>query len=321
MDICYGGIEAGGTKFVCAVGSGPDDLARVSRFPTTTPSETLGRAIAFFREAVKERPIAAIGIGSFGPVDPNPGSPTFGYITSTPKQGWGHTDFARTVSRALGVPVGFDTDVNAAALAEYRWGAAQNLDSLIYMTIGTGIGGGGLVNGQPLHGLIHPEMGHIRPPHDLQRDPFPGVCPYHGDCLEGLASGPAMEKRWGQAAETLLSDHPAWALEAHYLALALATYVCTLSPRRFVLGGGVMEQPVLLPLIRREVQQLLNGYVQAGEILDRIDEFIVGPGLGKRSGVLGAIALAERAAAVGYAEGVPLGKTTRLKKRKPGQPG
>jgi len=285
----YGGIEAGGTKFVCAVGTAPDDV-RETRFPTTTPDESINRAIAFFREQPR---ITAIGIASFGPIDLHPDSPTFGYITTTPKPGWANTDLAGAIKRALGVSIGFDTDVNVAALGEQRWGAAQGLDTFIYLTIGTGIGGGGLSSGKLLHGLIHPEMGHIRLPHDLARDPFPGACPYHGDCLEGLASGPALEKRWGARAETLPPDHPAWKLEARYLALALVNFICTLSPQRIILGGGVMEQAQLFPLIRREVQQLLNGYVQSPMIIENIDAYIVPPGLGKRAGVLGAIALAE----------------------------
>ena len=187
-----GGIEAGGTKFVCAVGTGPGDLRAVERFPTTTPEETLGRAIAYFRD----RPVAAVGVGSFGPVDVDPDSPTWGHVTSTPKPGWQGADVAGGVARALGVPVGFDTDVNAAALAEHRWGAAQGLDTFVYLTVGTGIGGGGLIAGRRLHGLTHPEMGHIRVPR-VPGDDFAGVCPYHGDCWEGLASGPAIEARWG----------------------------------------------------------------------------------------------------------------------------
>ncbi len=288
----YGGIEAGGTKFICAIGTGPDDLRQV-QFPTTTPAGTIDRAIAFFHE--QYTPLAAIGIASFGPIDLNPNSPKYGFITTTPKPGWTNTDLAGAVRRALNVPVGFDTDVNGAALGEYRWGAAQGLDTFIYLTIGTGIGGGGLASGRLLRGLIHPEMGHIRIPHDFARDPFPGACPYHGDCLEGLASGPALEKRWGQRAEALPADHPAWELEAHYLALALVNYICTLSPQRIIIGGGVMEQAQLFPIIRNQVQQLLNGYVQSPEIQERIDEYIVPPGLGECAGVLGAIALAERA--------------------------
>ncbi len=291
-----GGIEAGGTKFVCAMGTGPDDLRAETRFPTTTPAETIARAIAFFQEHHAQTPLAAIGIASFGPLDPDPASPTFGHITSTPKPGWANTDFVGPIRRALGVPVGFDTDVNVAALGEHRWGAAQGLDTFIYLTIGTGIGGGGLVNGQLMHGLLHPEMGHIRVPHDQEADPYPGCCPYHGDCLEGLAAGPALEGRWRQPPETLPVEHPAWPLEAHYLALALANFICTLSPQRIILGGGVMEQRHLFPLIRREVQELLNGYIQAQEILERVEEYIVPPALGRRAGVLGAIALAQQVA-------------------------
>ena len=291
----WGGIEAGGTKFVCAVGTGPHDLRAEVRFPTTTPTETLGRAIRFFQQHQKEESLAAVGIASFGPLDPHPDSPTFGYITTTPKPGWAHTDVAGTIRRALSVPVGFDTDVNGAALGEYRWGAAQGLDTFIYLTIGTGIGGGGMVNGKLLHGLIHPEMGHIRIPHDRNLDPYAGCCPYHGDCLEGLAAGPALEERWGQRAETLPADHPAWQLEAEYLALGLMNFICTLSPQRIIMGGGVMQQPHLLPLVRRRVQELLNGYLQVPMILERIDDYIVPPELGNRAGVLGAIALGQQA--------------------------
>ena len=291
----YGGIEAGGTKFVCAVGSGPEDLRGETRFPTTTPEETLNQAIAFFRQqqATLDEPLTAIGVAAFGPLDPDPDSPTFGFITPTPKPGWANTDFAGVIRRALRLPVGFDTDVNGAALAEQRWGAAQGLDTFVYLTIGTGIGGGGMAAGRLLHGLLHPEMGHLRVPHDRQADPFPGSCPFHGDCLEGLASGPALEQRWGRQAETLPPDHPAWALEARYLALGLVNIILTLAPQRIILGGGVMQQPLLFPLVRREVQKLLNGYIHAPEILERIDNYIVPPALGNRAGVLGAIALAQ----------------------------
>ncbi len=290
MSPLYGGIEAGGTKFVCAVGTGPDDVRADVQFPTTTPQETIGRAIDFL--APFQARLSAIGIASFGPVDLNPASPTYGHITSTPKPGWANTDLAGAVGRALDLPVGFDTDVNGAALGEHRWGAAQGLDTFLYLTIGTGIGGGGMVGGKLMHGLVHPEMGHIRLPHDREADPFEGVCPYHGDCLEGLATGPALEARWGQRGETLPADHPAWPLEAHYLALGLVNLICTLSPQRIILGGGVMVERHLFPLIRAEVQELLNGYVQAPEILDDIDHYIVPPVLADRAGVLGAIALA-----------------------------
>jgi fructokinase len=291
----WGGIEAGGTKFVCAVGTGPEDLRAEVSFSTTMPPETIGRAIQFFQQQRKEGPLAAIGIASFGPVDPDPDSPTFGYITTTPKPGWAHTDVAGTIRRALGIPVGFDTDVNAAALGEHRWGAAQGLDTFIYLTVGTGIGGGGMVNGKLIHGLIHPEMGHIRIPHNRDRDPYAGLCPYHGDCLEGLATGPALEHRWGQPGETLPADHPAWQLEAEYLALGLMNYICILSPQRIIMGGGVMQQPHLLPLVRHRVRELLNGYLQSPMILEHLDEYVVLPGLGIRAGVLGAIALGQQA--------------------------
>ncbi|MFN8458991.1 MAG: ROK family protein [Anaerolineae bacterium] len=289
----YGGIEAGGTKFVCAVGTGPDDLRAEVRFPTTTPQETIGQAIAFFKEQTQTEVLAAIGIASFGPVDPNPTSPTFGYITTTPKPHWAKADLAGTIGRALNVPVGFDTDVNGAALGEHRWGAAQGLDTFIYLTIGTGLGGGGLVGGRLMHGLIHPEMGHIRLPRHPD-DPYPGACPFHGDCLEGMAAGPALQGRWGQRAEMLPPDHPAWEIEAHYLAYGLVNFICTLSPQRIILGGGVMDQVHLFPLVRRKTVELLNGYVQSPAILERIDQYIVPPGLGNKAGVLGAIALAEQ---------------------------
>ena len=286
----YGGVEAGGTKFVCAVGSGPHDLGATTQFPTTTPDETIGRAVDFFRSQQVE--LAAIGIAAFGPVDLNAASPTYGYVTTTPKAGWAQTDLAGGIGRSLGVPVGFDTDVNGAALGEHRWGAAQGLDTFLYLTIGTGIGGGGMLGGKLMHGMIHPEMGHMRLSHDLETDPFSGICPYHGDCLEGLACGPAIKARWGMPAETLSADHPAWPLQARYVALALANLVCILSPQRIIVGGGVMNVPQLFPMVRREVLRLLNGYVQAPEVLEQMDQYIVPPGLDSRAGVLGAIALA-----------------------------
>ena len=293
MTVLYGGIEAGGTKFVCAVGTGPDDIRAEVRFPTTLPDETLDRAISFFQEQAQAAPLAAIGVASFGPVDLHPQSSTFGYVTGTVKPGWSYTDVVGYLERALNRPVGFDTDANGAALAEHTWGAAQGLDTFLYLTVGTGIGGGGIVGGNLIHGLIHPEMGHIRVPHDLQADPYSGNCLFHGDCLEGLATGPALEARWGQRGETLPPDHPAWSLEAHYLALGLSSFICTLSPQRIIMGGGVMQQKHLLPLIREEVQQILRGYIQSPSILEEIDSYILPPGLGNRAGVLGAIALAQ----------------------------
>lgn len=293
----YGGIEAGGTKFVCAVGTGPDDVREEVRFPTTSPEDCIRQSIDFFRAMQQaHEPLSGVGIASFGPVDPNPSSPTFGFVTTTPKPGWAHTDLAGPLGRALDVPIGFDTDVNGAALGEFRWGAAQGLDTFVYITVGTGIGGGAMVNGRLLHGLMHPEMGHVLPPHDRNEDPFEGACPYHGDCLEGLASGPAIERRWSAKAATLAPDHPAWDLEAKYIAHGIVPQIYILSPQRIILGGGVMDQAHLFPKIRDYVRRILNGYIQAKAILEDIDNYIVPPGLGNRAGVLGAIALAQLAA-------------------------
>jgi fructokinase len=288
----YGGIEAGGTKWVCAIGRGPADLHDTVTFPTTTPQETIARAAAFF---MGNATIAAVGVGSFGPIDVRRSSPTWGRITTTPKAGWAGTDVVAALRLALDVPVAFDTDVNAAALGERRWGAAVGLETFCYITVGTGIGGGGMANGRLMHGLLHPEFGHMRVPHDRQRDPFEGVCPYHGDCFEGLASGEAIRQRWGAPGETLTDDAAVWELEAEYVALGLVNVICTLSPQRIILGGGVTQQPALLPLVRRKVQRLLAGYIDAPELGDGIDQFFVAPVLGDRAGVLGAIELARRA--------------------------
>jgi len=292
----YGGIEAGGTKIVCAVGTGPDDIHAEERFATSAPEETIPRAIRFFQEHAGDGELEAVGIAAFGPVDPDPTSPTWGYVTTTPKPGWAHTDFAGRIKRALGVPVGFDTDVNVAALGEHRWGAARGLHTFIYLTVGTGIGGGGMIEGRLLHGMMHPEMGHIRIPHDREQDPYEGQCIYHGDCLEGLACGPAIEERWGRRGELLPPEHPAWELEARYLALGVVNYTLTLAPQRVIMGGGIMNQKHLFPMIRANVRSLLNGYLQVPEVTRDLERFVVPPELGARAGVLGAIALAERAA-------------------------
>lgn len=299
MTTLIGAVEAGGTKMVCGVGTGPDDLRDEVRFPTTSPQDCLPRVIDYFRtwQADHDEQIAAIGYGTFGPCDPNPASPHYGWVTKTPKPGWTDTDVVGPLRAALGVPVGFDTDVNGAALGEHLWGAAQDVDTFVYLTIGTGIGGGIVVGGRILHGLIHPEVGHVAMPRDAEHDRFPGRCPFHRDCLEGLAAGPAIGERWQTPAAELGPDHPAWDLEAHYLAVACANLICTLSPQRIILGGGVMEQLHLFPRIRIRTVELLNGYVQAPEILERIDEFIVPPGLGNRAGVSGCIALGQQALA------------------------
>jgi fructokinase len=293
----YGCIEAGGTKFVVGCGSGPDDL-EVATFPTGDPIATTTTVINWLRERAGGGRLRSVGIASFGPVDLDPQSPRHGYITATPKLDWRNFDLKGTVERALEVPAGFDTDVNAAALGEARWGAAQGLTDFVYLTIGTGIGGGAMVNGKLLHGLMHPEMGHMRVPHDLAADPFPGCCPYHGDCWEGLASGTAMAMRWNASGQQLPPGHPAWALEARYLALGLTTLVCTLSPRRIIMGGGVMQQAALFPLVRADLLHLLHGYIQVDALLQQIDHYVVPPRLGNRAGVLGALALAEAAAPV-----------------------
>ena len=308
----FGGIEAGGTKFICMVGSGPNDIRAQARIPTTRPAETIGRVTDFFKQQAQALTLSAVGVASFGPVNLDSTSPTFGYITTTPKPGWANTDLVGRLKAELNLPVIFDTDVNAAAFGEYRWGAAQSLDPMIYLTIGTGIGGGVICNGKPLHGLVHPEMGHMLIPHDLALDPFPGVCPFHGDCFEGLASGPAMAKRWGQPAETLPDDHPAWNIEAHHIALALVNLILNYSPRRIVVGGGVMQREALFPLVRRKVQQFLNGYVHSPQILESIDQYIVPPALGNQSGVLGAIALARDSIEKSFGEDGSWAKTAEL---------
>ncbi|HEY8724433.1 MAG TPA: ROK family protein [Gaiellaceae bacterium] len=283
----YGGVEAGGTKWVCAIGSGPDDLHALETFPTTTPPETLARAADFFTQ---NGGVSAVGFGSFGPIDLRNGR-----ITTTPKRGWADTDVVSVLRGALGVPVAFDTDVNAAALGEGRWGAAVGLDTFCYFTVGTGIGGGVIAGGRLVHGLIHPEVGHMLIPHDRTRDPFDGSCPFHGDCFEGLAAGSAIERRWGKPGEELGDRPEVWELEAEYLALGVANVICVVSPQRMILGGGVMKQPALLPLIRRRTRELLAGYISVPELSEGIDEYIVGPALGDRAGVLGAIELARLA--------------------------
>jgi fructokinase len=290
----YGAIEAGGTKFVCAVGSGPDDLRAQIRVPTTSPRETLEQCLTFFRSQPK---LEALGVGCFGPLELRRGERYYGHVTATPKPGWSHADIVGPLARGLALPIGFDTDVNAAVLGEARWGAAQGLDTAIYITIGTGIGGGALVGGQLVHGLVHPEMGHVLVPREPDDAEFAGTCPFHGArCWEGLAAGPALERRYGRRAETLPIDHSAWDLEARYIASALTSLVLVLSPQRVILGGGVMQVRELFPLVRKYLMRSLAGYVQTSALAERIDEYIVPPGLGTNSGIVGALALAERAA-------------------------
>jgi fructokinase len=279
----YGAIEAGGTKFVCAVGNEAGEIVERVTIPTLTPNETMPQVVDFFRQYE----LKAIGIGSFGPVDLNMQSPTYGSITTTPKLAWRNYPLLKVIEDAFFVPVGFQTDVNAAALGELHFGAAKGFDSCLYLTVGTGIGGGAVVNGNVVQGLSHPEMGHIyirRHPNDS----YEGKCPYHRDCLEGLATGPAIEERWGKKGHELEDKEEVWEMEAYYLAQALAQYILILSPQKIILGGGVMKQTQLFPLIRQNVQDLLNGYVE----LPNLESYIVPPGLGDNSGITGAFVLA-----------------------------
>lgn len=294
MERLYGGVEAGGTKFVCCIASGPDKVVEEIRFATTTPAETLRKVVRFFQPYVAGGKVKFIGVGSFGPLDLEPDSPTYGFITSTPKIHWSNTDVRGTLQRNLNAGIAIDSDVNAAAVGEYVWGASRGTDPSLYLTIGTGIGGGYLKDGKPLIGLQNLEMGHIRIPHDRELDPFEGNCPFHGDCFEGLASGPAVEKRLGMTGAIVPESDPFWNIEADYIASALMNYILTLSPKRIILGGGVMQRGFLLPKIRNRVCVLLNDYVTSKVILENIDQYILPPGLGNQSGSMGAIALAKR---------------------------
>ena len=300
------GVELGGTKCVCLLGTGPDDVRAVERLPTGERDETLRQI-----EAVLERwrqqhgPARALGIASFGPVDLRPGSPTYGFITSTTKAGWGNTDIAQRLGRRFGLPVGFDTDVNGAALAEGRWGAAMGLHDYAYVTVGTGIGVGTIVRGRPVFGMNHTELGHIRVAR-RQDDTFPGICTYHGDCIEGLASGPAIEARAGIPASQLPPDHPVWNFVAHGLGQLMHTMVLTTAPARIFLGGGVMGgQEHLFERIQQELKRSLNRYVEAPELEQGLGQFIVPPGLGTMAGPLGALALAADAGNQAPAERAP----------------
>lgn len=289
----FAGIEAGGTKFVCAVGNGEGKILHRVIIPTTTPEETLPKIIEFFKSI--DGNIVAFGIGSFGPINNHKGSSTYGYITSTPKIAWVNYNLLGTIQDAFQVPVGFTTDVTAAALGEYEWGAAQQLTNLIYMTVGTGIGAASIINGKTIPGMGHQEIGHMLIPHDKEYDPFIGICPYHHDCLEGLACGGAIKQRWEvPSALDLPVNHPAWDLQADYLAAALMNCILTLTPERIIMGGGVMRQMHLFPKIRNKVLQKLNGYITESILINHIDEYIVPPGLADRAGVVGAIALARQ---------------------------
>ena len=281
-----GGIEAGGTKMVCAVADENGNLKDRISMPTRQPKETLGELVSY----LKKWEISALGIGCFGPLDLNPCSDTYGYITKTPKAGWENCNIVGIFKEALQIPVGFDTDVNGAILGEVTWGAAKGCDSAVYVTIGTGVGVGVYCNGKLLHGLVHPEAGHIflaRHP----KDHYAGRCPFHPNCMEGLASGPAIEERWGKPAASLAENREVWELEAFYIAQAVADYILTYSPQKIILWGGVMHQKKLFALVRSQVKELLNGYVHHKSLYDGIEDYIVAPALGEDPGILGAVKL------------------------------
>ncbi|MFD0049564.1 ROK family protein [Actinomycetes bacterium NPDC127524] len=281
-----GAIEAGGTKFICAVGDEKSNIVNLVQIPTTVPEETMPQVFEFF----KQYDLDAIGIGSFGPIDVNPKSPTYGNITSTPKKGWRDYPFVKSVKEAFPVPLGFNTDVNAAALGEAAYGAAKGLDSCLYITVGTGIGAGAVIQGKLLQGYSHPEMGHIL----VRRHPddeYKGKCPYHYDCLEGLASGPAIEERWGEKGINLVCRAEVWDMEGYYIAQSLMQYILIFSPKKIILGGGVMNQTQVFSSIYKYLNEIINGYVT----LPPLSEYIVRPGLGVNAGIAGSLLLAYQA--------------------------
>ena len=300
----FGGIESGGSKFVCAIGDARSSrlLAREKFDTTDRPQEVLAKVIAWFKDTERAHgPRAALGVASFGPLDLDERSPTYGFITTTPKSGWRDTDILGPLRSAFpGLPLGFDTDVNGAALGEGRWGAAVGLDDFVYITVGTGIGGGAVVRGRPVHGLVHPEMGHMPMP-QIDGDTFAGACKIHGRCWEGLCAGPSFRARTGRSAEELAPDDPAWDLAIRSMAHALATITYVLSPRRIVVGGSVRKggrlgEVEFFARLRRHHRAVLNGYIASPALeADGADPFIVPPSLGDDAGVCGAIALAEGA--------------------------
>lgn len=284
-----GALEAGGTKMVCAIGDETGKILERISIPTKNPEETMPEMISYF----KEKKIEALGIGCFGPIDPDRKSATYGYITSTPKLAWQNYNIVGAFKEALDVPVGFDTDVNASALGEATFGVAKGLQCSMYLTVGTGIGAGIFINGELLHGMMHPEAGHI-----LLRlhpdDTYVGKCPFHGNCFEGLASGPAIEERWGKKAADLADKPEVWEMEAFYIAQALVNYTMVFSPERIVLGGGVMHQNQLFPLVREKYRELMADYIRTKELQD-LDSYIVPYSLDDNQGIMGCLQLAVRA--------------------------
>lgn len=281
-----GALEAGGTKMVCAIGNEKGEIFERTSIPTETPEITVPKLIEYFAD----KKIEALGIGCFGPIDLNRNSDTYGYITTTPKLVWANYNIVGAFREALKIPVGFDTDVNGSALGEATWGITKGLENSMYITIGTGVGAGIITNGKLLHGMLHPESGHLL----LSKHPsdsYEGGCPYHKTCLEGLASGPAIEARWGKKGVELADKKEVWELEAYYIGQALADYIVTLSPQRIVLGGGVMHQEHMIPMVREEVKRQLNGYLQTKELED-MENYIVLPSLNDNQGIMGALKLA-----------------------------
>jgi fructokinase len=290
----FAGVETGGTNIKCIIASDPTHVVSELILPTLDPETTIHKVIEFFITGEKRYgiPITSMGIAAFGPLDLNPSSLSYGSITSTPKLSWQNYPLLDTMRRAFSYPIAIDTDVNAALLGETLWGAGIGFTDVVYVTVGTGIGGGILSNGKLVHGLIHPELGHMLIHHDLQSDPFKGNCPFHNDCLEGLASGASMAARWRINPEKLPDDHPAWEVEADYLAQMCINLTLVFSPQRIIIGGGVPQHEGLLERIRSKYQQLLNGYLVSPFYSEKIEGYIVPPMLGHRAGILGAIALA-----------------------------
>ncbi len=291
----YAGIETGGTKIVCAIGNELGEIFATTRIPTGQPEKSIGQVLAFLHSQQETYPLRGIGIGSFGPIDNNKNSASYGFITQSPKTAWINFDIVGHIQQAFNLPIGFETDVSVAALGEATWGAGQGLHNMIYMTVGTGIGAAAIIDNQLLHGFANPEMGHMLIPQDIHRDPYPGNCPYHGNCLEGLACGPAIKQRWQvKSALDLPADHIAWEIEADYLASALMNILLILSPQRMIVGGGVMKQQQLFAKIQTKVLEKLNDYLGIDILYQQIAEMIVPPALGDESGVKGALALACR---------------------------
>lgn len=285
----YGALEAGGTKMVCAIGDENGTILEQVSIPTLEPKDTIPKIVSWF----SDKNIEALGIGSFGPVDVNPASKSYGFILDTPKLAWKQFNLVGSIKKELNVPIGLDTDVNGSCLGEMTFGCAKGLDSVLYLTIGTGVGAGIGIHGNLLHGMLHPEAGHIlMTPHP--DDSYQGKCPYHGTCFEGMAAGPAIEDRWGQKAYELVDRQEVWEIEAYYIAQALVNYIMTLSPQKIILGGGVMHQEQLFPMIRKMVTKLLAGYLNTKELAN-MDEYIVPSSLNDNQGIMGCIQLAKLA--------------------------